>query len=109
LNATPKKIKLITISGISDREGNAASPPTINAIANRIGALITEMGLSARIEIEEKRLRGRIQKRHHNRSDHGSRGRRRKIKTSTAVKMPLRASLAEGEVVAPNTSVPGDR
>lgn len=107
MNAIPKKAKLITISGISDREGNAASPPTMNAIVNRIGAVIREMGLSAQIRIEEETLRGGIKKRH--RTPSNPRGRRRKIRSRATMQVPLRTSMTEGDVVAPSTTVPGDR
>ena len=41
--------KVITIKGITDMEGNPASPPMIKALSSRIETLMKEMGLTADI------------------------------------------------------------
>ena len=48
--------KIILIEGITDMEGNPASPPMIKALSSRIENVMKEMGLTAEIatDVEEK-------------------------------------------------------
>jgi len=49
--STRKSRKGLTITKISDMEGNPASSQMIRALAGRVDAVIREMGLSAKISI----------------------------------------------------------